>query len=92
GASDLTPVAVTTTYLVTVTVDDGVVTHYGEWIYVTELRKYIACNLETGVASFLAPNGTYNVVGSNDTQDLVGRATDVVVNGAAMPDVTITIA
>ncbi len=91
GASALTPVDVTTTYLVTVTVDDGVVTYYGEWIYVTELKKYVPCSA-AGVATFLAPNGTYNVVGSNDTEDLVGRATDVVVNGAAMPDVTILIA
>jgi len=91
GASALTPVDVTTTYLVTVTVTDGVVTYYGEWIYVVELRKYVACDA-AGVAKFLAANGTYNVVGSNDTQDLVGRATDVVVNGAAMPDVTILIA
>lgn len=97
GASALTPVAVTTTYLVTVTVDDGVVTYFGEWIYVSEaaggagFKKYVPCSA-IGVATFLVPNGTYNVVGSNDVQDLVGRATDVVVNGAAMPDVTITIA
>ncbi len=91
GCEDLTKTAIDTTYLVTVTVDDGVVTYYGEWIYVVELGLKVACNA-SGVATFYAADGTYNVIGSNDTEDLVGRATDVVVSGAAVPGATITIA
>lgn len=87
----LEAVTVPTVYLVTVTVTDGIPTYYGEWIFIPELDKYVDCS-DVGVATFLAPDGTYNCIGSNDTENLTGRATDIVVSGAPVPGATITIA
>ena len=86
GASALTPIDVTTTYLVTITVDDGVVTYYGEYIFVEDLKKHVACSA-VGVATFLAPDGLYNIAGVNSTQEpaLTGHK-QVTVSGAPKSD------
>ncbi len=87
------PAQVTTTYLVTITVSDEEEeeTIFGEYIFVEELGKYVKCNA-TGVAAFLVPDGLYNIVGVNSTEEpaLTGHK-EVRVDGAAKVD-TILIA
>lgn len=86
GASELTPIAVTTTYLVTITVENAGETIYGEYIFIEELKKYVACDA-AGVATFLAPDLVYNIAGINSTEEpaLTGHK-QVTVAGAPKTD------